>query len=100
MKEKIQKITIIIYLGLLIINLVLIPFIKSFYLILSFLIILFLGYLIMHLLNSLLSTYHCVKCNNQFKINVFKEIFSSKNQKGQRYIKCPKCQTKTWLKSE
>lgn len=99
-KEKIEFISIIIYFVLLIVALILIAFIPSVITIVIFSVILLVGYFLIHLLRSILNVYTCPNCNKKFKIGVFKDIFSRNGGKLGKYIKCPHCKTKSWLKDE
>ena len=42
----------------------------------------------------------CPKCQHKFKINMFKDTFSSKNIKGEKLVVCPSCHEKNYIPGE
>jgi len=98
-KEKVEFISIVIYFLLLITSLILLAFMPSICFTIVFGIVLVVGYFLIHLIRSILYSHTCPVCNKSFKINVFKDIFSSSSKLGKK-IKCPHCKEKSWMKDE
>lgn len=100
--EKIQLATIFIYLALLVINMTLIlVFANSSYryvFLWTFGGILLGGLLIVSLVSSLCNHYICPKCGYRFKINMFRDLFSSKGGKLGKKLKCPSCHETEYMK--
>ena len=98
--EKIQLIYLIIYLALLIAELILNVIFPGIIMLATFGLTLLIGFLGMHLVRSLTITYTCPKCQHKFKINMFKDTFSSKNIKGEKLVVCPSCHEKNYIPGE
>lgn len=98
--EKIQAISLIIYLIACVTGLVLILVFKNIYAILAFALVLVIGYLLMHLLHSINYYYVCPKCKHTFKINVLEDIFSHNGGKLGKKVTCPSCGEKAYMKDE
>ena len=48
--------------------------------------------------NTSFNTYLCPQCHYQFKISFFQDLFSFHNGKQGKYLKCPQCHQKNWMK--
>lgn len=98
--EKIQAISLIIYLIACVTTLALILVFRNIYTIIAFGLVLVVGYLLIHLLHSINYYYVCPKCKHNFKINILEDIFSHNGGKLGKKVECPSCGEKTYMRDE
>lgn len=98
--EKIQAISLIIYLIACVTTLALILVFRNIYTIVAFGLVLVVGYLLIHLLHSINYYYVCPKCKHTFKINILEDIFSHNGGKLGKKVECPSCGEKTYMRDE
>ena len=96
--EKIQAISLIIYLIACVTTLALILVFRNIYTIIAFGLVLVVGYLFIHLLHSINYYYVCPKCKHTFKINILEDIFSHNGGKLGKKVECPSCGEKTYIR--
>ena len=97
---KIQFIYLIIYVVALVAELVLNVVFPGIIMLLVFGTTLVIGFFGMHLVRSLTIKYTCPKCQHKFKINMFKDTFSPRNNKGEKLVVCPSCHEKNYASEE
>lgn len=98
--QKIQFIFLCIMFILVVTNLALLAFFPSIYTILSFVLLIIIWFIGMHLIRSLLCKYRCPKCNHQFKINLIQDIFIRTVPSSGKNLVCPHCHEKNWMNEE
>ncbi len=99
-QRKVFKIILIVLTVVLIAELILNVIFPGIIMLATFGLTLLIGFLGMHLVRSLTITYTCPKCQHKFKINMFKDTFSSKNIKGEKLVVCPSCYEKNYIPGE
>jgi len=59
--------------------------------------IMILGLILLVTWHSIKYAYICKECKSQFNINFYKDLFAPQTTTT-KYLKCPKCGTRTWAK--
>ncbi len=98
--EKIRIIGLLIYVVASLLSIALIIVFHNLAIIITTILIIFLGYLCMAIIHSLTTHYNCPHCHKEFKINFIKDIFSVSAGRMGKKVKCPYCQTKTYMVDE